>query len=293
MRAALGFSLQPDAEFLSLTGPLYPLVDYYEVAPETLWRAADDGSLEPNGYHARFLALAEEQRRFFVAHGVGLSLGGAGEKDARRRRAWSERIAADQRAFRFRWYSDHLGVTSPDGQNAALPLPLPMNARAARTVRRRLQRLQRLVPDVAVENAVHYFLLGEPLEEPRFLRQTLAAPRTHLVLDLHNLHTMACNFGFDPDAYLAQLDLSRVIELHISGGVDADPAWLPGARRLRLDSHDAAVPEEVWSLYARVRPRCTRLRGVTLERMEGTVGDDDVRVLREELRRARKILEKI
>lgn len=32
--------------------------DYYEVVPETLWRAGPDGP-EPNGFHRRFLALRE------------------------------------------------------------------------------------------------------------------------------------------------------------------------------------------------------------------------------------------
>ena len=57
----------------------------------------------------------------------------------------------------------------------------------------------------------------------------------------------------------------------------------------RLDGHDAAVPEEVWELLASVLPRCPNARGVTLERMEGTVGEADVPLLREELARARRI----
>jgi hypothetical protein len=51
------------------------------------------------------------------------------------------------------------------------------------------------------------------------------------------------------------------------------------------------VPEEVWALAESVLPRCPNLRGLTVERMEGTVGDDDVGLLREELRRARRIAE--
>jgi hypothetical protein len=51
------------------------------------------------------------------------------------------------------------------------------------------------------------------------------------------------------------------------------------------------VPEPVWQLFAEVLPRCPALRGVTLERMEGTVSASDVPELREELRRLRTMLE--
>jgi len=114
----------------------------------------------------------------------------------------------------------------------------------------------------------------------------------HLVLDLHNVYTMAQNFGFDPADYLRALDLRKVIELHVSGGSDSDPAWLPSGRVLRLDGHDGAVPAAVWRLLEAVAPRCPNLRGVTLERMEGTVGDGDVALLGAELERLRATVQR-
>jgi uncharacterized protein (UPF0276 family) len=169
-----------------------------------------------------------------------------------------------------------------------LPLPLLQTAQAAGRVARQLAALQAIVPDVGVENTAHYFLLGDPLEEPAFIRQCLRGPRTHLLLDLHNVHTMAVNLGFEAGRYLDRLPLDQVIEIHVSGGAESRPGWLPGGRTLRLDSHDAAVPEEVWRLLDDVAPRCRNLRAVVLERMERTVKDDQVPLLREELRRIRR-----
>jgi uncharacterized protein len=174
-----------------------------------------------------------------------------------------------------------------------LPLALPPTPHAAAVVRRSLHALQAVVPDVGVENTVLYFTLGSPLDEPAFLRRVLRAPRTHLLLDLHNVFTMGQNFGFDPLAYVARLDLGKVIEIHLSGGSPSDPGWLPSGRVMRLDAHDTAVPEPVWALFEQVAPRCPNLRGVTLERMEGTVEDEDVPVIRAELRRARAVLERL
>ena len=87
------------------------------------------------------------------------------------------------------------------------------------------------------------------------------------------------------------MPLDKVIEIHLAGGERSDPDWLDSGRTLHLDSHDHAVPEEVWTLFEDVLPRCPNLRGATLERMEGTVDDSDVPLLREELRRVRKTLE--
>jgi uncharacterized protein (UPF0276 family) len=287
----VGFTLQPDPAFLERCARIIAAADYWEVAPETLWRRRGNGRLEPNGYHRRFAEMARGGR-FFVAHGVGLSLGSAAAVDARRRRAWLARVRADHKSFGFRWYTDHLGASAVDGLALTLPLPLPMTAEAARVVRRRVAQMQRVVGDVGVENSVAYFLLGDALDEPRFLMDCVRAPRCHLLLDLHNVYTMATNFGFDPAEYLRRLDLAKVIEIHVSGGSESHPSWLPSGRVFRLDGHDGAVPELVWRMLEAVVPRCLNLRGVTLERMEGTVANADVPRLAAELQRLRAIVQR-
>lgn len=251
-------------------------------------RRGDGGALIPNGFHARFLALAEATGRPFVAHGVGLSLAGDAPADRARRRRWLARIAEDHARFRFRWYTDHLGMSAPAGEALALPLPPPMTAHAAGVVRRHLRQLARVVPTVGFENTAHHFLLGDPLDEPTFIASALRGPGSHLLLDLHNVHTMAVNMGFEARDYVDRLPLDKVIEVHVSGGSWSRPGWLPSRRRLRMDAHDGAVPEAVWALLDYVRPRCKNLRGATLERLEGTVTAADVPLLREELRRLRR-----
>jgi uncharacterized protein (UPF0276 family) len=286
----VGLTLQPEEKYLDCLAPLLDEeADYYEVAPETLWRRDPAGELVPNGFHRLFLERRERTGRPFVAHGVGLSLGTSDDDDPERLRVWLDRIREDHRSFEFAWYTDHLGATTLDGRALTLPVPLPMTPPMAARVRRRLSHLQTVVPDVGFENAVFYFLFGRPLDEPSFFRAILTEPRMHLLLDLHNVYTMGKNFGFDPTEYVERLDLSRVIEIHISGGSDSDPGWLPSGATQRLDSHDAPVPEAVWKLLENVVGRCPGLRGVTLERMEGTVETGDVGLLREEVRRAKRI----
>ncbi len=290
-RPAIGLALHPDEEYLERVTPLYESeAELLELAPETTWALDERGALVANGFHDRFLALGQRLRLPFVAHGVGLSPGTA---DAPERRArWLAQVAASHRDFEFRWYTEHLGLTVLDGLEMTLPLGLPMTPAAAAITRACLAEMRAVVPTVGLENTAIYFTLGEPLHEPDFITGILGAT-DHLLLDLHNLHTMAENLGFDPSAYLARLDLRRVLEIHLSGGADSDPAWLPSRRILRLDSHDDAVPEPVWQLFAAVLPRCPGLRAVIVERMEGSVGPGDLHLLRDELRRARRMVQQL
>jgi hypothetical protein len=302
-RPAVGFALQPDAAFLAHTEELVAdHVDLVEVAPETLWRVREDAAPDdpelfaPNGFFDAILAIGRRHGCTFAAHGVGWSPGSLpgspeGERTlAARRAAWREAIAATHQAYGFRWYTDHLGASFLNGQELILPLAVPMTERHGRAVAAAMAELQSLVPVVGLENTVAYFLLGDPLDEPGFLSRALSGPDQHVLLDLHNLHTMSVNHGFDPDDWLARLPLESVLEIHVSGGRDSEPGWLADGAVVRLDSHDDAVPEAVFELLERVAPRCPKLAAVTLERMEGTVGPDDVAVLRDELRRVREVV---
>jgi uncharacterized protein (UPF0276 family) len=287
----IGFTLQPDEAYLELcAGLIRDEADYLEIAPETTWRPDAAGALVENGFHTWFRAILAETRKPCVAHGVGFSVGSA-RPDARRRAAWLARLALDQAQLGYRWYTDHLGASELDGRDLVLPLPLPYTAEARARVVASLRAMRTVVPDVGVENSVFYFHLGRPLDEPRWLAAALEEADAHLLLDLHNVHTTALNAGFEAWEYVRRLPLERVIEVHLSGGADSDPRWLASGRVLRLDGHDAAVPEEVWRLFERVLPQLPNLRGVTLERMEGTVAQADVALLRDELHRARRIVE--
>jgi uncharacterized protein (UPF0276 family) len=287
----VGYTLQPDTLALDLLEPwLADEVDYFEVAPETLWYETPDGGLHDNAFHQRVLGWASACGKPFVGHGVGYPLCGVGSAADARCERWLTRLERERTRFDFLWYTDHLGVACPDGEDLRLPLPVPMSELTVATLRARLALLERAAPHVGVENTANHFVLGDPLDEARLLSAATRAPRAHLLLDLHNLYAMSLNLKFDADAYLAALDLSAVIEIHVSGGSDSDPRWLPSGARVRLDGHDAAVPEAVWALLARVVPRCAHLRGVTLERMEGTVDASELPALRAELRRIRALV---
>src|SRR5690606_4043012 len=213
--------------FLDLVAPLADEhADYVEVAPETLWRVDEHGRFVENTFHREIAQLVRRRGLHVVAHGVGLSLGTADPADAPRFERHLERIARDHATFDFHWYTDHLGASTLDGRAVTLPIALPHTDAAAAVVRERLLALQRVVPDVGCENSVFYFRFDDWSDEPAFLARILSAPRTWLLLDLHNVYTTAINLGIEPHVWLDRLDTSKVIEIHVSGGSRSDPAWL-------------------------------------------------------------------
>lgn len=286
----VGFALHPDLEYLELArdileGP----ADFFEINPETLWRP-EQGRLVRNDYYPLYQQIRDRSRKPFVAHGLEFSVGTPVADDRPRTAAWLDRLRDDQAEFRFPWMSEHLGWQIGGGLQTTLPLPLPFTREAVEVVAERMRLLASVSGLSAFENSANYVSLGDPKNEPAFFNEICRAAPCRMLLDLHNVHTQCLNMGLDPVDYLDRLDADQVLEIHLSGGSQSDPDWLASRRVFRLDSHDGPVPEEVWTLYERVLPRCRGLRGVVVERLNGTFGPEDVAGLAEEVRRAKEPL---
>lgn len=290
-RLGVAWALHPDLEYLELTREIIERdADYFEVNPETLWRPRG-GGLERNDFHGLYQQIRDRSKKPFVAHGLGFSLATALDEpgEAARVARWTERLRDDQAEFRFSWLSEHLGWTIAGGLQTMLPLPLPYTDEAVGAVAARMRLLRTIAPVAAFENNVSYFPLGDPTGEPEFLNAICRAAPCNLLLDLHNVHTQCLNFGTDPNDYVDRLDLDAVVQIHLSGGSESDPEWLPSKRVYRLDSHDGPIPEAVWALLDRVLPRCRNLRGIVVERLNGTFAEGDVPALAAEVRRAKEL----
>jgi uncharacterized protein (UPF0276 family) len=290
-RLGVGFALHPDLEYLQLTREIVERdADYYEVNPETMWRRRG-GRLERNDFHALFLRFLGASRKPFVAHGLEFSLGTPLDEEGEPARvaAWLERLRDDHAAFGFAWMSEHLGWTTARGLQATLPLPLPHHPEAVAVVAERMRLLKSVVPTALFENWATTFVLDDPVREPEFFNSIARGADCGFLLDLHNAWTQSVNFGFDAWEYVSRLELDRVVQIHVSGGSMSDPTLLASRRSMRLDSHDAPVPEDVWRLLERILPRCRNVRGVVVERLNGTFGAAEVPGLAGEVRRAKEL----
>ena len=274
---------------------MFSACDFFEISPENFLAGLNpDGGWRLRPDVRRLKELKSSYNKPFVAHGLQYSMGTALTATADDYIArWLDLIGVFHDLFDLQWYTDHLGFSvTPDGCHTLLPLPLPHTDEAVRSVAERLGRLKRVIPSVGFENSVFYFTLGDPLEEADLYNRICAEAECHLLLDTHNIYTHCRNFQLDPAEFCDRIDCRNVIEIHVSGGSESEPEWMEGPT-FRLDSHDGPVPERVWELVETLAPRCPNLRGLTLERLDGTVEPHEVPLLAAELNRLRGLWESL
>lgn len=287
-RPAAGLAVFPDQAFLrAARGPIEAGLTL-ELSPELWWRDARTPDVERRDAMANLAHRAAAAGARVVAHGVAACLGEP--PDPARDAAWEARLRADQAAFGFSRWSEHLAFAAGGGLFAGLPLPLPDLPGAAAIAAARLRRLAEVtgVP-VALEPVACPFRLCAPEREAALATEVAAAAGCDLVLDLHNAWAGEQSGGLSLEGWLAATDLERVVEVHLAGGRPSDPALLASGRTVWLDSHDALVPEPVWAALERLLPRCPRLEAVVLERVPDALGPAERPAWEAELSRLRAL----
>ena len=84
------------------------------------------------------------------------------------------------------------------------------------------------------------------ISETDFINEVIRRTGCGMLLDINNIYVSCINHHRDPYAYLQALPLHATGEYHLAGFTqDQDGAGDP----LLIDSHGAAVAEEVWKLY--------------------------------------------
>ena len=221
----------------ALLDRVLPLVDAIETTPDALARRRGDGapSLAPEPLAAIVAAAGVVD---VLVHGVGLSIGSAS--------GWSEDYLGllDElvATVPVRWHSEHLAYTRVDGEEVGTMLALPKTDEALELVCRRVERLRRRYDlPFLLENVVHV-LPDYPGDytEAAFLNELCRRSGCGLILDVYNLECDRHNHGFDVDAFLADLDLGRVREIHVACGVEH--------RGFLLDVHSRTLRESTLKL---------------------------------------------
>ena len=197
---------------------------------------------------------AVRSRHPLSLHGVSLSLAGPDMPDPGHLRRLAQLVARIEPSL----VSEHLAWSRADGRYFPDLLPVPRTgetlARLAGNISRTQDALKRRI---ALENPSHYLHMGcHEWSEPEFLRELVRRTGCGLLVDVNNVHVSAANLGFDAAAYLDQLPAEAIDEIHLAGHSRED-----GLANLLVDSHDAAIAPEVWTLYrtlvARIGPRPT------------------------------------
>lgn len=203
------------------------------------------------------LAMLEALRRDhdLSLHGVGMSLAGAADPDP-------DHLAALKRLvdrFEPALVSEHLAWSRLDGRCFPDLLPVPRTNEMLTRVVANIGRVQdALGRRILIENPTHYLALRDHRwSETSFLAEVARRSGCGLLIDVNNVVVGAHNLGEDPADWLDSIPARHVGEIHLAGhSLDAEGILL-------IDSHDAPVSEQVWTLYerliARIGPRPTLL----------------------------------
>lgn len=236
-RAGIGLKPEHFREVLSTR----PDLGFFEVH-------AENYMVDGGPFH-HFLTRVREHYPLSL-HGVGLSIGGVEPIDE----SHLDRLAALIERYQPASFSEHLAWSSHGDTFFNDLLPVPYDRETLNRVCDHIDRVQeRLQRRMLLENPSTYVEFQASLmSETAFLREVLKRTGCGLLLDVNNVHVSCTNHGRDALAYLRDLPLSAVGEVHLAGFArDQDAAGAP----LLIDSHGSPVDETVWELYAHVIAR--------------------------------------
>jgi uncharacterized protein (UPF0276 family) len=188
--------------------------------------------------------LRHLSERFPISvHGVGLSIGGAGDLDRDHLARLKHLISWLKPAT----FSEHLAWSTHDSHFYNDLLPLPYTAKTLAKVAAHITQVQ--------DTVGRQMLLGNPsshlnfaestMSETAFLRELVTKTGCGLLLDVNNVFVSATNLKTSSHAYIDDFPLHAVGEIHL-GGHDEDEDET-GALLL-IDSHGKAVVDPVWTL---------------------------------------------
>ena len=141
--------------------------------------------------------------------------------------------------------SDHLAWTALRGHETHDLLPVAFTCEVLDHVAARVAHVQEtLGRPLLLENATVYVAFrANEMTEAEFLSELCERTGCGLLLDVNNLYVNAENLGSDPLAHLEALPREGVGYMHLAGHARlAD---------VRIDTHDADVPDPVWRLFER------------------------------------------
>jgi uncharacterized protein (UPF0276 family) len=259
--------------------------DYLEIIPDREWLDHGVNSIERYSVLDKSLDFFRRVRehKALVCHAIGLSIGSAALFDT----GHLQQIQRLHQELSFAWHSDHLSFARlPLGDremHTAISLPVPHDEEILGLLIKRVANIRSIVGcPFLLENNVYYVNVPEQeMEEPEFLNRLSLESGCGILLDLHNVYVNSINHGFAPETFLRDLDLSRVVELHIAGGDYLLDFY--------TDAHCGPVAEPVWSLLEDTLRAAPWIRAVTFEFHESSYPLLKVEGIQAQLDRARGI----
>lgn len=207
-----------------------PSVNWFEVISEDF--------IDVGG---RFREQLLEIRKSYpiIGHGVCLALGSTDPLNM----PFIKRLKVFLDEINSPWASDHLCFTMVDHTNLNDLCPLPFTEECVKNCVERIKIIQsELQRPFLIENITRYVTVSSrEMNEVEFISRILEEADCGLLLDITNVFLNGKFHKFEPLEFIKELPLNRVGQIHLSG-------W-DSSRDKVIDSHDAAVPNEIWELF--------------------------------------------
>ena len=209
-----------------------PAVDFFEVISENY--------LDPETPASRRLARVAE-RYPIVLHGVTLNLLGHAPLDEH----YLDQVCRLADRVDAPYVTDHLCWTAAHGTAHHDLLPVPYTAELAELAAERACYVQRrLGRPFGLENLSSYVELADStMPEWEFYARVVRDADCWFMFDINNVYVSSVNHGFDARTYVDAVNPSRILQIHLAGH-SREPTGMI------VDTHDRAVCDEVWELYA-------------------------------------------
>lgn len=217
----------------------------------------------PEWFTELLSAFAVEGR--LIGHGVYFSIfSGKWSTDQQN---WLNHLKKVSTHFKFDHITEHFGFMTGADFHQGAPISVPFTTS---TLALGVDRLKRIYDSchcpVGLENLAFSYSLDEVKAQGEFLEKLIAPINGFIILDLHNVYCQLKNFDLDFNSFIKLFPLNRVREIHISGGSWEDSEVKP-TKSIRRDTHDDAVPNEVFELLEKSLPLLPNLKFVVLEQM--------------------------
>jgi uncharacterized protein (UPF0276 family) len=194
------------------------------------------------------LAALEELCSLFpvIPHGVDLSIGSVMPPET----SYLQAIKRVSDLTRAPYYSEHLCMTRVPGRDIGHLAPLWFTEELLQHVTDRVLRLQDFLGKPLVLENVTYTLEipHSTLSQTEFFRRLVETTGCGVLLDVTNVFINATNHHFDPDAFLSQMPLDHLVQVHLAGGYWRH-GWL-------VDGHSELVPPEIFALFGTLTSLC-------------------------------------
>ena len=240
----------------------------------------------PDWVQARLMEFSSSNR--LLGHGVGFSALTA--KDSDIQDDWLRQFRHECEVRNYLHISEHYGFSRATGFDDTSPLPVPRCKTAKALASDKLRVLAKLSScPIGLENLAFAFSAEEAKDQAGFIRELLELTNGFLLLDLHNLYCQMENFDLDAIEILSWYPLSRVKEIHISGG-----SWssYDNSKLIRRDTHDNEIPQSLFELLPLALKFCPALEFVIFERLANTIqSESDAQQLRNDYRETKNMVE--